>query len=173
MGRGPTKGSKRYTCRNEACERFGRPQYISPWVVEKRCKYCGSENIEEVAERVDEKRDVAEAAPGLPAEPVVEPQEAPAEPPLEETPAEPSPEEVEEGAEPEGEEAKAPEITEPAATDAPPPVATIKPKKYDLVRCKKCGWAVHWDPQHHTKSACHAAGCGSSDIEIAMPAEGK
>lgn len=167
MARGPTKGSKRYTCRNEACEKFGRVQYIAPWA-DKRCRHCGSENIEEVTTRVGEKpAETPPRPPGLPTEPQ-EPSTVPQEPSVESQvpPAEPPSDE-----EPKGDEAIVTEDKAPSPT-APQTVTVIKPKNGDLVHCKDCNWAVYWNDEYHKKPACHAAGCGSSNIEIKRPVEG-
>ena len=189
MVRGPTKGSKRYTCRNEACEKFGRIQYLAPWA-NKRCRHCGSENIEEVTSGEKPKLPGLPAADTSPSATSATPQEpsaALAESPSvedeEETPpppaaagAAPAPEPP---AEPPLGESEPGEVEEPptlgvGATPEPAPAApVIKPKNGDLVYCKDCGWAVYWDDRFHRKSMCHAAACGSSNIEIKLPVEGK
>ena len=155
MARGPKKGSKRYVCRNESCERKGKIQYIQPWAG-IRCKGCGSEDLEKVTPTVEV---VPEPAPEPEvAEPTVEPSVEPEpEPPAEE---EPEPPTEEEPPKPE------PPKLEPRAT-------IVQPRDGDKVRCKKCNWAVFWDSRHHKKIACGAAGCGSTDLEIVMPVEGK
>lgn len=164
MARGPKKGSKRYVCREEGCERYGKIQYIQPWDHNIRCKGCGSENLEEVTPTVKplpKPPGLAQAESAEPtgaeseAGPTPEPEPEDAEPPVESTP-------------------EPPKVTPKPKAPKPEPRATlVQPKDGDKVRCKKCNWAVFWDSKYHKKITCHAAGCGSTDLEIVMPVEGK
>ena len=165
MPKGPKKGSKRYVCRNEGCERNGKIQYIQPWA-EKRCKSCGSENIEEVTPTPKPPGlAVAQAEVPPPAEPEAEPTEPEEGTSIADVGEEAASGDVEPPAEPEP----------PAAEKPPTPERTmlVRPKDGDLVACRKCGWAVFWDSEHHKKIVCGAAACGSTDLEIKKPVEGK